>query len=178
MSASDRRLALRLAALALLLALYPALDWGPLRHAVRGATGRSLHLLGDRTATDAGHLLLVDGGPVLKITPGCTYARLIFAAAPFVWRFRRPLGRNLLRLAVLAAVVSAINLPRLVFAAHFAARGVPWLWAHDVPDLLLHGLIFAATIAAALGDDREEAPGAASGSRAGRAGRPAPLLGA
>jgi hypothetical protein len=150
-----RRLALRLIALAALLALYPEIGWGPLRHGVRAVTCRALEGLGHTVAADAGNDFAVDGQVLFHVTPGCTYARLILASAPFVWCFRRRFTGNLLRLGTFAALVSAVNLVRLVLAAHFAALGHSWLLTHDAPDLALHAAVFAATILPSLRRDGE-----------------------
>ena len=158
MSPAARRLALRLIALAALLALYPEIDWGPLRRGVLAITCSALAEMGHTVATDSGVSFAVDGHVRFRITPGCTYARLLLASAPFVWRFRRRLASNALRLATFAVMISAINLVRLVLAAHFAALDHSWLLVHDAPDLVLHTAVFAGTILPSLEQDRKSEP--------------------
>jgi len=155
LSPAVRRLALRLIALAVLLTLYPEIDWGSLRRGVRAVTCLALTGMGHATGTDAGTSFDVDGQVLFHVTPGCTYVRLILAGAPFVWRFRRRLAGNALRLGIFTALLSAVNLLRLILAAHLAALGHPWLLAHDVPDLGLHVTVFAATILPTLQEDVE-----------------------
>ncbi|HEY0782089.1 MAG TPA: hypothetical protein VGE98_06540 [Thermoanaerobaculia bacterium] len=169
MSPAARRLALRLIALAVLLALYPEIDWGPLRRGVRAVTCRALSAMGHTVGADSGTTFDVDGQALLHVTPGCTYARLMLAAAPFVWRFRRRLASNALRLGSFAALLSTINLVRLILAAHFAALGHPWRLVHDAPDLVLHAAVFTATILPALREDVRPSPSSTWTDEAGAA---------
>jgi len=158
MSAAGRRTAIRLAALVILLALYGRIDWGPLRHSVCAATAAGLHALGSQPATDGGALLFVEGGPAIRITPGCTYARLFLVSAPFFWRRGASLARNAQLLAAVFVALSIVNVGRLTLALHLLAGGVPWSLAHDALDTAIHTAVLLAAILPALRDDWRDAP--------------------
>jgi hypothetical protein len=136
------RVAARVAVLVLLLLAYKAFDWTVLRALVSDTVAAGLDALGvamqATSLTGRPALLAEDAGLFLEVTANCTYADLALTLGVFAWRFGRSAGGNVLRLAVVAAGVFAVNVARLVLAVVLLTAGAPWLLAHSVPDIVIH----------------------------------------
>lgn len=157
--AANRRLAIRLAWLAVLLPLVYSLDWAFPRILLRDLAAITLELLGHRAIpldTKLEALLSVDG-TLYAVTVNCTYILLFFMIAPFWWRFEKNLPTNLLRLAFLAMIVGLINWSRIVSALHFNLTGVAWETAHTIPDISIHFIFLSVSLLLALRSDRKPA---------------------
>lgn len=153
-------LLVRLAALAVLLPLYYAFDWMPLRLAVREVLAVILPLLG-HPAIPLGSgpgvgILLAQG--FFEVTANCTYADLMLTLAPFTWRFHRSPGANAAALALLVPGVFAFNLVRLVLTVDLHGRGLSWDRAHHLPDVGLHMAAIAIAVLLALRGDARATP--------------------
>jgi len=149
----------------LVIPLYYALEWRPLRLAVSEGARGLLALLGHQAVSlerGGGLYLALTQSGAYEISANCTYADLVLVLAPFVWRFDASLGRNLGRLAAVAAAVFSVNLARVALALHFHELGAPWRLAHAVPDVALHALAIAGAVVLAVAADL------AAGSARGR----------
>jgi hypothetical protein len=130
-----RPLLLRLGAVALLVAVLYATDWGVLRQLFGRQVVTTLAQWGHQTLElqqDGAVLLRVDGKN-FSITPACTGVDLFLLIAPFCWRPRRPTWVNVMAGIALAAGLFGANLVRVTLALHFHVAGVPWLVSHDIP---------------------------------------------
>jgi hypothetical protein len=152
-----RPLLLRLCALAVLLAVYLAGAWVPLRESVALLTARALDLAGfNATVSVQGDsVTLAVGAARIAITRACTYLDLALILIPFTWRLGLPVSRNLLRVAAILAGVAFLNVARLVVAIAAHAEGAGWGAAHDLPDVgLYHAAIAIAVMLSARHDWR------------------------
>jgi hypothetical protein len=168
------RLGLRLAAMLVLLGLYRAWHWMPLRLIVRDVAAAGLAWGGwpVRATSLAGEPVLVsqDTGELFAITANCTYADLVLVLAAFLWRFGRPAAENALRLLLSAAVVLAANVARVIASVALVDAGSPRVLAHDAPDALLHvAAIAGAVVLAVLADGASRPPAPMADSRGARA---------
>lgn len=161
-----RRLSIRLLTLAVLLAGYECLDWGPAHRAVRSGLAVALTGLGHAVAPllseGRSSLLLVDG-TLYRVTRGCTYLNLALILAPFVWRFGIRWSRNVLHLGLLFGGILALDVGRLAAAVHAHQAGWSWQLAHDWPNLALRWALVVPAVVLALRCDHAPTPG---GSRA------------
>lgn len=160
---STRYLLFRLLALAGLIGIYYLVDWTFVRQALRSVLMLLLALLGHPAAAlDKGSdlYLLVGhnrGGHTFAITSSCIYVDLVLILAPFCWRFRRSLGANALRLAVLTAGVLGLNVLRMVTALYLFWAGISWQWAHHIPNILVYFSLITPVVLLALRSDRQPA---------------------
>jgi hypothetical protein len=152
----NKRLLLRLSSLAVLVVLYYSIKWIPFQTGLRRLIAVVLSLFGQwSSGTEIGGApsLMFADGRVYAITANCTYVDLFLLAAPFCWRFRRPLGSNLIRLAGLAAGLLILNVGLLASALFLHQRGTPWKWVHDAPHLLIHITVITLAVLSALRAD-------------------------
>lgn len=157
----DRRLCLRVGAVAFLYLVLEALDWTWLHRGVREAVAFCLEHLNHGVVlglSDAGSSCLGVDGTQFRITRGCTYINVAMTLAPFLWRFQNGLDRNLLWLLCWFVVIFAINIARLVFAAHFRLSEWTWSAAHDWPNQILRWSIVVPAVLLALRADRIPPP--------------------
>jgi exosortase/archaeosortase family protein len=136
----NRRLFIRLLITVLLVIVYFGLDWTLIQVFVRDAVTRLLGLLGHKTLSfDAvdGPYILVGFKNTFSITAHCTYIDFVLILAAFCWRFNTSLVVNLSRLLLMATVIMALNIIRIVLAIHFHQTGVSWFFAHNVPHWII-----------------------------------------
>jgi len=157
----NKRLLLRLAALAVLIALYYYIvDWAPLQTGLRRLVAVVLGLFGrgsSATVSAGTPSLLMADGRVYAFTENCAYVALYLLAAPFIWRFGRPIASNLIRQAAFAAGLLALDIVRLTAAILLNQGGAPWKRVHDIPDLAIHIAVMALAVLSALRADDPEA---------------------
>jgi hypothetical protein len=106
-------------------------DWHGLRALTTVTLVQISALLGvpmQRIGTD----LISVAGFHAKFVVACTMIDAYFGAIPLLWRSRISWTQNLLRLAVVAAGVFALNITRLELGFIAMTRGVPWWLAHEV----------------------------------------------
>ena len=135
-----KRIALyRLIALGVLLALYDALDWMPLRVAQRDAVQWFLDVTRHTTliCTCEGSPAIHAGEQVYYYTAECTYLDLFLVVAPLIWVFGGSLRGNIVRIGVAAVVIVGANVLRTWASVYFNVRGVDWFYAHDLPDYII-----------------------------------------
>ena len=72
------------------------------------------------------------GGITSEIGRDCTYAQWVATALPMLWTFGF-MRRVTVTLAVIMAI-QMVNVVRIFIAMLATANGVPWFWAHDMPD--------------------------------------------
>ena len=101
------KLSLRLAVLALLIAVYLKVDWIYLRKALRSCIAWLLSSAGHRTTSvgQSTDLLLAVDKKVYAVSANCTYLDLVLTLAPFYWRRAQRAPANLRRLSVLALAI-------------------------------------------------------------------------
>jgi len=166
----NKRLFLRLSALAFLVLLYYLISWTQFQRGLRNLVGLVLNLVGEesfRTGIGGAPALFLADGRVYAFTANCTYIELLLLAAPFCWRFGRPIGVNLIRLSALAAGLLVLNVGRLTMALFLNQHGSPWTLVHDAPDVLIHiAVIGLAALSALMADD--PSAGMRSGPRVSR----------
>jgi hypothetical protein len=150
-----RRFLARLAAVAVLLAIYFSLEWVPLRRLLRSWAAFILRRLGHRTVSldNGSELLLVVDSDLYAVSANCTYADLFLVLAPFWWRIGSRPSRNLRRLVTLALAILVGNVARTSLAFHLTAKGIPWRLAHTVPDKLIHSAAVSSAAVAAIRRD-------------------------
>jgi hypothetical protein len=152
----NKQLFFRLSALAILILLYYFISWIPFQRGLGRLIAIILSLVGQASSSirigGTPSLILADSH-VYALTANCTYIDLLFLTAPFCWRFRRPIGTNLIRLAVLAAGLLILNIGRLSTALILDQRNTPWTWVHDAPDLLIHIIVITLAVLSALRAD-------------------------
>lgn len=144
----SRPVLVRLGALGLLLSIYLAGSWFPLRVHIAQATAFALDLTG-RPAVVTVHgdsVLLTFGAARVAITRACTYLDLTLILIVFTWRLGGPFHRNALRAAAAACAVAALNVARLAAAVAVHAGGAGWTGAHDLPDAALYHAAIAAAV--------------------------------
>jgi exosortase/archaeosortase family protein len=133
---ANRRLIIRLLITVVLILVYLGLDWTPIQVFVRDAVAKLLGLLGHHTLSlnpVDGPYILVDFKNSFSITAHCTYIDLVLILAAFCWRFNTSLIVNVLRLLLMATVIMALNIVRIVLAIDCHQTGISWFFAHNVP---------------------------------------------
>jgi len=153
----SKRLFLRLSALAVLVFFSYIMSWVPLQRSVRNLVGLVLKLVGQesfRTGIAGAPALFLADNRIFAFTANCTYVDLFLFTAAFCWRFRRPIGANLVRLGALAAGVLVLNVGRLTTALFLNQHGASWTLVHDAPDVLIHVTVLGlAVLSALMADD-------------------------
>ena len=129
----------RVSVLALLVGMFYALDWMPLRVVQRDVIGWSL-----RVAGYAPEAFVHEGSPAFCLadvvyfyTAECTYLDLLLIVAPFVWVFGASRRSNILRISFAALVILGGNLIRTWSSVYFNVRGTDWFYTHDLPDYII-----------------------------------------
>jgi hypothetical protein len=146
------------------------MSWVPLQRSLRNLVELALRLLGEEsypTGVAGAPALFLADGRVYAFTANCTYVDLFLLAGPFWWRFGRPVGANLIRLAALAGGLLVLNVGRLTTALFLNQRGAPWKWIHDAPDALIHVAVVGLAVLLALMAD-----GLPAGPRSSRRASP------
>ena len=110
--------------------VYGASDWIWWRKAVIWALAGLAQLTSTPLAIQDFTISL--GGITSEIGRDCTYAQWVATALPMLWT----LGVRHRIVIVLGAVLSmqVVNIFRIFLAILSSANGVPWFWAHDLPD--------------------------------------------
>jgi hypothetical protein len=85
--------------------------------------------------------------------------------AGFCWNFNRAAAGNAVRLAMVAAAIVFLNLARLTAACLLTEKEVPFVLAHDLPDLALHILIIAGAVLSSMRIDTAQATAIAARMR-------------
>jgi exosortase/archaeosortase family protein len=155
----QRRLWIRIGALAILYLILESLEWTWLHRSVRASLAFWLDWLNHGVRfglSDLSSSYLYVDGSLFRITRGCTYINFALTVAPFVWRFGRHPARNFLWLLVWLVAMYTINIARLTFAAHFQVGDWTWSAAHDWPNLVLRWLIIVPVVWLALRADRSQ----------------------
>ena len=129
-AAWKRRLVLRLALAAALALLCHAWEWQWLRWVTTSALVQIAAALGIPMRRLGWDLIAVAGMHV-QVVVSCTLVETILAALSLLWRSSLGAARNLLRLAVVAAALSVLNLFRLTIGLVGLNCGLPWWLAHD-----------------------------------------------
>ncbi|UCC32399.1 MAG: hypothetical protein JSU86_08980 [Phycisphaerales bacterium] len=134
-----RRVTRRVSVLALLAAMFYALDWMPFRVVQRDVIGWSLRVAGYDTVAfiHEGSPALGAEGKVHHYTAACTYLDLLIIVAPLVWVFGASHRSNILRIAIAALVILGGNLIRTWAAVYLDVLGVERFYAHDLPDYII-----------------------------------------
>jgi hypothetical protein len=122
-----------------LVSLYYAIAWMPLRVAQRDVIGWSVSMSGHNTiAFDH------EGSPAIQVegktyfyTAECTYLDLVMMVTPFLWVFGASLRRNILRIAITTLVMLSANFVRCWAAVYLDMLGVDRFYAHDLPDYII-----------------------------------------
>ncbi len=140
--------------------MYFLSPWLPLRERLARALRWALGFLGNTAQvveTTSGPALWVDQAALYQITPNCLYLDVVLILSPFCWRFGKSLLANTWRLLLLWLAVLALNVWRVAIAVHMHGRGVSWVLAHTVPDVVLHTSTVLLAVALALRADRSDA---------------------
>ena len=124
------RVALRIALVPVFVALCYVFQWWWLRIATTTALVNLSAFLGVPMLRTGPDVVTLDGLAIQFILP-CTMVDAFFGAIPLLWR-RAAGWRNVPRLAVVFAGVSALNLFRLELGFVALHRGIPWWLAHEV----------------------------------------------
>ena len=145
-----RHLIYRMAALAILLAVYFTFDWIWLVQQLRVAVafclecwGNEVIFLGQEGISDTE--LLVENCLLLNFNVGCTYLHLTMFAIPFSWRFRRTFLKNCLTISLVGAGILLLNVVRVAAVTHMSCSGFfSWDVIHTAVDILAHlGIIIS-----------------------------------
>ena len=157
----NRGLILRLAVMAILILLYDMIDWRILQKFFRLALSIGLTVLGHQTETiDAGSLVVLSvDSRIFSITANCTYAYLFLLLAPFGWRTRERVIKNICNLLALAAALMCLNVIRATFAVHFNVQGIAWAYSHMLPHLLINIVVIIVLLSIAFRQERTCPPG-------------------
>jgi len=133
------RVTRRISVLGVLVGMFYAWNWMPLRVVLRDVTGWSVRESGycPISFTYDGSPALGIAGKVHYYTAECTYLDLLLIVAPFVWVFGASRLRNILRLAIAPSVILGGNLIRTWASVYFNVRGTDWFYAHDLPNYIL-----------------------------------------
>jgi len=136
---TKRILTYRFASLGVLLAMFYAWDWMPLRVGLRDAIGWSFRVRGynPRSFVYEGSPALSVEGKVHFYSPECTYVDLLFMVVPFVWIFGATHRSNIQWLAIATLAIVGTNLVRCWAAVYLDVIGVSRFYAHDLPDYIL-----------------------------------------
>jgi len=135
-----RILGYRLAALGLMVMVFYAWDWLALRETLRDAVSGFIRALGCTVADsfERGTVAMRVADKQFVISADCTYVDLFLVLAPFVWRVRQSVQRNLLRITATVAIVSVLNFLRVGLAIYYHAQGYSWFFVHELPDYLIY----------------------------------------
>lgn len=171
--------AYRMLALVVLLTLFYAWDWMPLRVLQRDVVAWSVRVSGFATTS-----FVYEGSPALGVegkvhfyTAECTYFDLLMIVAPFLWVFGASRRSNILRIGIAALVILGGNLIRTWASVFFNVRGTDRFYAHDLPDYIIWWPTVAVAVLLALRRDfgkpfasqREQPQAASTGLRTGDA---------
>jgi hypothetical protein len=152
---------LRLAAMAILFAIYQTIDWTILQRFLRFCLSVAMISLGHHTESiDIGPdvILMVDSR-WFEIIANCTYIHLFLLLAPFWWRAGKRIGANLSGLGVLALVIWSVNFVRLLGTLHADLQGVPWFMAHGLMDRVINATATLTILSVSFYRDRVPAVG-------------------
>ncbi len=129
----------RLIAILVLLGLFEAYDWMPLRVAQRDLIGWSVRVSGYSPIS-----FVHEGSPAVRVgeysffyTAECTYLDLLLTVAPLLWVFGASHWRNIRRIAIAALIILIGNVIRTWASVYFHVRGTDWFYTHDLPDYLI-----------------------------------------
>jgi hypothetical protein len=106
-------------------------DWNFLRFATSESILRLSNLFGlgmQRVAFDA----VQWNGTRINFTIACTFADVWCGCIPLNWNWHRSIAVNLLKLSAHTVGLFLFNILRLEAGQLLYARGVSWMWAHEV----------------------------------------------
>jgi hypothetical protein len=89
-------------------------------------------LLGMTTASISFDTIAIQGQWV-QILVSCTLVEALAGGVPLLWKLESTPFRNLIRLLPFAAAIFGMNILRLECGLIVSSRGVPWIFAHDIP---------------------------------------------
>jgi len=85
----------------------------------------------------------------------CTYVDLVLAVLPFLWSLRKTAAENAYTISLCVMFILVANYLRVCGCFVLLNSGVPWRYAHDLPDhLIWYPTLFGAVLYAALEDRR------------------------
>ena len=140
--------AYRVSALVVLLALFFASDWMPLRVLQRDVIAWSVRVPGYNPIS-----FIHEESPAIRVegkihfyTSACTYVGLLVVVVPFVWVFGVSRRRNIMRIAIAALLILSGNLVRCWASVYLDVLGIDRIYAHDLPNVAICCITVAAVV--------------------------------
>lgn len=75
------------------------------------------------------------GGYNTVINRDCTYGQWVATAVPMLWTLG--VSSRLMFVLGMVALCQLVNIARILVATLATANGIPWFWAHDIPDYVI-----------------------------------------
>jgi hypothetical protein len=107
-------------------------QWEGLRHLTSEVILRLSAMLGMTTERISFDTVEIHG-QLLQVLVSCTFVELFFGSLPLLWKLDSPIPRNFIRFVAAAGALFCFNVLRLEAAEIAYGRGLPWLFAHDIP---------------------------------------------